>query len=453
MSYSVRRSELEKISKDLLRIASSFSDFSMVHLFNVKTATTRFGENEITQNVELQEMEATITLCKDKKTTKVSIDNFDESSVRERFKNASILLDFQKPDPEFPDFPDKLDIIQPENCFFDSTADVTPTEKAKIIADHIDKCVDKDLLASGILTNTVMRFFLSNSKGLTAYHESTNASYSTTVMDENGAAGWATDDNSDINKLEFSKLSNTAIEKSLMNTSPKELETGKYTVILEPAAVTDFLLFLSYKGMATRLYYDGRSPFAGKLGEKILSDKITLIDEVDNPLAPGMTFDFEGIKKQNIVAIENGVFKELPLDIKYSAKAGKPSNGRGLEYPNSYGPMFLSLNLSPGKKSMEEIIAESDKCLLVTHFHYTNLINPNDLTITGTTRDGLFWIEDGKIAYPVKNFRFTQSIIEALNNVIEVSSDQIAKSAFFGGKSIVAGMKISDFNFTSKTEY
>jgi len=453
MSFSTRRSELKSISEKLLKIAEKFSDFSMVQLYNIKSATTRFGENEITQNVELNETRASVTLCRDKKTTKVSIDKFDDESIIDKFSKSSVLLDFQKEDTEFPDFPDKLEVEQPDNCYFDTTANITPDKKAEIISTHIDKCIQKGLLASGILTNSEMRFALSNSKGLFGYFESTNASFSTTVMDDNGASGWSTDNNPDIEKIDFSKVSSIAIKKSLLNINPKDLEAGKYTVILEPAAVTDLIRFLSLKGLATQLYFDGRSPFSNKLGEKIFSDKITLIDEVDNPLAPGMPFDFEGIKKQNIYAVENGILKDLPYDLAYAKKNGRKSNGRGLDYPNSYGPFFLSLNLRPGSKSLEQIISESDKCLLVTHLHYTNLINPNDLTITGTTRDGLFWIENGKISYPVKNFRFTQSIIEAFNNVIEISSDQIVKSAFFGGKSIVAGMKISNFNFTSKTEY
>ncbi|MDD2717783.1 MAG: TldD/PmbA family protein [Candidatus Wallbacteria bacterium] len=448
-----RKLEFKKKSDAILKLAGKLADEVLISLSSTVNSLTRFGENEITQNVTLATGGTGITLVRDQKSTKIQTDCLEPEKLKPLLLKASEILKYQKKDPDYPNFPKQIKFDQSGSCYSDKTARNSPKDRAELVISHIRRCESEKLLGSGIVSTNETRLAIANSKGLFAYHETTGSNFSTTVMDDKGHSGWATGSNVDISRLDWETVSRTAIEKSKLNRKPRDLEVGEYPVILEPAAVTDMLLFLSYKAFATQAYQEGRSPLQGKLGKKIMSKNLTILDDPFDPLNPGLPFDFEGIKRQGLTLVDKGIFKELPIDLKLSKKMGKPSTGHGLDYPNPMGPFCLNLRIPPGKRSLAEIIRDSDKCLLITHFHYTNIINPNDLTITGTTRDGLYWIEKGKIAYPVKNMRLTESVFRALNLVEEISSEQVFESAFFGGGFIVPSMKLSGFKFTSKTDY
>ncbi|MCK9225134.1 MAG: TldD/PmbA family protein [Candidatus Muirbacterium halophilum] len=453
MSEILREKKIKDIIDIILKTGKEFAPFVFVTVFSIKDALTRFGDNEITQNVYREHVTADIRLSKDKKSTSVSIDRFDVDYLKESFKKAIEILKFQKPDEDYPELPKSIDYIKELPSWCKSTSELTPEKRAEVIKNLAEKCQEKSLISSGIVSNNEGIIAIASSDGLYAFHESSKAKYSATVMDDNGDSGWVEYATNDVDNIDFDKATSLVINKAILNKSPKDMEIGEYTVILEPQAVSDILLFLSYIGFSTMKYYEGDSPFSGKLEQKIFSDKISIIDNAYNQINPGMPFDMEGNKKKQLEIVKDGVFKELPYDIKLSKKYNKVPTGHGFAYPNSNGPLCTNLQILPGKRKMDDIINSSDKCLLVTHFHYTNIINPNDLTFTGMTRDGIFWIENGDISYPVKNFRFTESIIKALNNIVEVSAEQEFASGFFGGGFICPALKIDNFRFSSKTDY
>ncbi|MDD5091394.1 MAG: TldD/PmbA family protein [Candidatus Wallbacteria bacterium] len=453
MSEKSRRNSVRKKCDLILKTASGLADEVSIFFSAEQSALTRFGENEITQNVSSQSEDVSIMLAKGGRSTKVQTDILEPSKLRPQLEQAAALLKYQRKDPEYPDFASSGDFPVPQGAYCENTAEMTPEDRAKPAISLIKRCEREKLLASGVVSNSDTRMALANSKGLFAYFENTGIRFSTTVMDDKGCSGWAAAYGKDVGKIDFEQIGSQAMEKSQLSRKPRDIETGDYPVILEPAAVTDFLLFLGWHGFSTQAYCEDRSPFKKQLGKKILDSKLTILDDSEDPLNPSLPFDFEGSRRLSLKLVDKGVFKEMPLDARYGKKLKKPANGHALDYPNSNGPMCMSMKILPGKRPLDKIIAESDKCLLITHFHYTNIINPNDLTITGTTRDGLYWIEKGRIAYPVKNMRFTESVIRALNKVEEISSEQVLQSAFFGGGFVVPGMKISAFRFTSKTDY
>ncbi|MFA7576589.1 MAG: TldD/PmbA family protein [Candidatus Muiribacteriota bacterium] len=452
MSYNQRKSQLKEKADFILERAKKYAPCVFITLTDGANALTRFGENEITQNVSTQLFSADIMLACDNKSTKLQIDSMDEKKLDKMLKSAVEILKYQKEDEFFPEFPEKID-FEEKSDFDDKTAFMTPDERAGYAINAINKAQQNNLDCSGIVKNGYNTAAIASSNGLFAYAENTYAEISVTVMDDKGFSGWAEASAGAASKIDFDNIANTAVSKALLSKNPQDIEPGEYDVILEPAACADFLMFLSYMGFSTEGYYEGENPFKNKIGQKVLSEKITIVDNAYNELYPGLPFDFEGNRREKLTPIENGVFKELPIDYKWGKKLNKKSTGHGLPYPNSHGPFCLNLQIIPGTRKLEDIIKESDNALLVTHFHYTNIINPNDLTITGMTRDGLYMIKDGKISHPVKNMRFTESIIKALNNVDEVSSEQVFHAGFFGGGSILTGMKIKNFKFTSKTDY
>jgi len=222
-------------------------------------------------------------------------------------------------------------------------------------------------------------------------------------------------------------------------------------------ALSDIIDYLNYFALSSKNYYEGISPFSGKLNEKIFSEKINLYEEPFNLLLFPIGFDFEGNVKKKVSIIENGILKNIALNNKYSKLLNLENNACS-NIPFQDYPIFLHLHLKGGNKSLEDIIKETERGIFINRIWYLNLVEPMSFTLTGMTRDGLFLIEDGKIKSAIKNMRFTQSFIEVFNNVIDISNEEklIVNSnfyEFYPRGSIIPDIKVSNFNFISKTDF
>mgnify|MGYP000324194474 CR=1 FL=1 len=209
-------------------------------------------------------------------------------------------------------------------------------------------------------------------------------------------------------------------------------------------------MFLSWMGFSAKMVQDKESFLVGKMGQKITGDNITLVDDAGDPRTMGLPFDFEGVPKQKLVLIENGIAKNYAHSWKTAKKEGVESTGH---YLGMEEPLPVNMVLMPGDKSKDELIASTEQGVLVSRFHYTNIVNPMETVITGMTRDGTFLIENGKIAKGLTNFRFTQNILGALADNDGLSREQRFSSAFFGGGAVVPAVKVKSFNFSGKTGF
>ena len=452
-TYQERVQEKRILSDKILDIAKKYVPFAFVMINSAKDALTRFGENEITQNVSQEMTSAEILLIRDKKVSKVSVDDLSDENINKVIQKASSLLDFQEEQEHIPDFPVHEIISDSNDNFVKDMDSISPDKRSDIVKDFVQICKQDQLLASGTVSDENNSITLASTEGLFTYHEYTRGEFTATAMDDNGYSGWGSISEKSYDIKKIKELQDNIVKKALLSKDPVEIEPKEYTVILEPAAVSDLFLFLSYVGLSTQGYFQGTSPFSGKLGEKILSERLDVTDDFSHPQNPGFPFDFEGVRKQRLSLIEKGVLKNIPYDLKWAEKKGESSTGHGFPFPNTMGPLCGNLVIAPGESSLEEMIAKTEDALLITHFHYTNIINPNDITITGMTRDGVYQIRDGKITNAVKNMRFTESVIKALNSIECISSDQIFQSAFFGGGFVLPAMKINNFRFSSKTDY
>jgi predicted Zn-dependent protease len=293
---------------------------------------------------------------------------------------------------------------------------------------------------------------LANSSGLFAYNDYTSASFSVTVMADD-SSGWADSTQPNIHAVHPEVLTSVALEKALAGRRPRALPPGEYDVILEPAAVAELLLFMAWDGFGALPYLEGRSFVSGRLGQKILSEKVMIVDDVYNHQTLGLNFDYEGMPRQRVVLVDGGVAKAVVHDRKTAKEAGTESTGHALPQPNTNGPMPLNLMLAGGDSSVDEMVASTDRGLLITHFHYTNILEPMTLMITGMTRDGVFWVEKGKVRHPVKNFRFTESVVKAFNQVEALGRETVYAHAFWGGGIVCPAAKIRGFNFSSGTRF
>lgn len=442
--------ELKAFAQKALRQVDGFD--AEILLSCGDNALTRFSENVITQNVAGSSLSLSVRLLNDKRMGKASTGNLSDDGILRCIETAKAALDISEPENELLPLVEPQEYLERPTSYFEASHNLTPETRAEGVVKAVNACRNNNLQAAGIHSNSGSALAIASTTGLWAYHKSSQATLSLSAMSED-SSGWSENTNSDISKLEIDRVISKAIKGAIDGKKPTDIEPGAYTVIFEPAAVADFLLFLGWEALNGLSFVEGRSCFSGRVGDKIVGDNITLCDDFTHPMTPGRPFDYEGCAKVPVTLIENGVFKSTVHDRQTALKAGVESTGHSLPQPDSNGPMPLNLILSPGESSLEEMIASTKNGLLVTRLHYSNILNPMTMTLTGMTRDGLFAIENGKVTGGLKNMRYTESILHILSNVEALSSKLYTTETFWGGGgTVVPAIKVNDFHFTSKTE-
>lgn len=439
--------------KTLAEVAlSKVPEYSAEVILNSSdSALTRFSENVITQNVTGSNDGMSVRLMKDGQMGKAHTGNLNEKGLISCVDAAIASLEVSEPD-------DKLETLQPlqeyrtKHNYSRETHQMTPETRAEGVVQAVEACKNNNLMAAGIHSNKGSTVAIANSKGMWASQTSSTASFSISAMSKD-SSGWAEGSDSDYSNINYTDITSKAIDIGLKGIKPASTEPGEYTVIFEAVAVADFLLFLGRTALNGLSFGEGRSCFSNRLGEQVVGSNITLTDDAFHEMTPGLPFDFEGTPRQKVSLIENGIFRSPVHDRKTANLSNSQSTGHAFPQPDSYGPIPLNMILSPGESSLEEMIASTDKGLLVTRLHYTNILNPMTLMLTGMTRDGLFMIEDGKVTKGLKNMRFTDSVLHILNNVEAISEKLYKTETFWGGGGTIApAVKVNDFHFTSKTE-
>jgi predicted Zn-dependent protease len=309
------------------------------------------------------------------------------------------------------------------------------------------------LLAAGAFETAATEVAVATSAGQFAYGPSTQARVNTVVSSSEGGTGTAEQLAARIGDIDAARAGRVAAAKAASSERPRDLPAGRYDVVLEPMAVDTMVVFLSYIGFNGRAIVEGRSPFSGRQGQQVAAPDVDIYDDALSPLSLGLPFDFEGTPKRRLPIIERGVFVTGVHDRRSARQAGVEPTGHALPAPNPEGAFALNLFLEPGQATMEQMIAGTERGLLVTRFHYTNVVNPMETTITGMTRDGTWLIEGGEVAYPVKNLRFTQSILEALSNVEALGDQAELAGEFFFAASRVPAAKIRGFTFSGTSDH
>ncbi len=445
----MNRRQAEEIVKRTLTFSEA--DETEVLLSHSVDNLTRFSNNTISQNVSRNTENLTVKVHLGRKLGRASTNRFDDQALQRVASAARQVAQQQKENPQLLPLQGPADFLEtPAYC--EATADFGPEERAQAIQKLALESAKHNATAAGIYNTGCDAVALGNSKGLFAFHQETRAVFSATVEVE-GASGWAEDIQRDVSQIEEEAIIQTAIDKARAARHPSAIDPGKYTVVLEPAAVTDFLMFMVFESFGGLNFIEGRSFLSGKLGQSVLGDNITIVDDAFHPLNSGLPFDFEGTPRQKLTLIENGIVRGIAHDRTTAAKAHAQTTGHGLPQPSSSGPLPLNVMLEPGTCSLEEMIQSTEKGILVTHFHYTNVQDPVKLTLTGMTRDGTFLIEKGKIASPLRNLRFTDSAVRAFNEVQMISRQRRTANAFFAGSFLVPALKIANFNFSSISEF
>jgi len=412
-------------------------------------ALTRFANNAIHQNVSEESTTLSVRAVTDGRMARASANKFDEQSIRQTCEGVLALARLQPAVPELLPMPGPQ-TYRAVNRFFTETAELSPATRAATIASVIKRAEKNRLTAAGIFSSGTSAHGIFNSRGLSAFHEETLAEFSVTMLGREGS-GWAKKTSPYWAELEAQELAERAAQKALQSKKPQEIAPGKYTVILEPAAVLDLLAFLvlDFSGLAVQ---EQRSCLTGRVGEKVFGDNISLRDDVFHPSQTGAPFDGEGIPRQRVAILERGVVKNLVYARQTAHKMGTQPTGHGFPLPNDVGEAPLNIVMEGGRSSLEDMVKSTPQGLLVTRFWYIREVDPYQKILTGMTRDGTFWIEDGKVRRGVKNLRFNQSIVEMLRQAEMLGQPQRAagEESF---EMVVPPMKIREFNFSSLTKY
>lgn len=427
----------------------SEADETEVQIDVTSDALTRFANNTIHQNVAEQGMTISVRTVFDGRTARATTNKTDEEALRRSVAASAALARSQPKDPDLLPMPGPQK-YRAVGRFDPATAAATPEDRARAVADVVTLAAKSGQTAAGIFTTGAMQTALANSRGLFATYEQTRAEFSITVM-ESDSSGWAKANYARVKDIDFRTLAARAAEKAVAARAPREIQPGRYTVVLEPAAVLDTVGFLFYDFAATAVL-DKRSCLNERLGQQVMGENITLWDDVYHSQQLGASFDGEGMPRQKVLLVERGV----PRNLVYSRASARQMNakptGHGLSLPTEYGEAPLNLVLEGGNASLEEMIASTERGILVTRLWYIREVDPYEKGLTGMTRDGTFLIEGGRVTGGIRNFRFNQSILAMLRNV-EMLGPSLRTSGEEIFEMVVPPMKVRDFHFTEVTKF
>jgi PmbA protein len=434
-------------------------------------ALTRFANNTIHQNVEEENSIVSIRTNFAGRTARATSNQFDDESLRRAVVASENLARVQTPDPDLLPMPTAEEANSGDEStdrsvraarFFEPTAAITPADRAEVVKSIVSVAGKHKLTTAGIYSASESGEGIFNSRGLANWHTQTMAEISITMLGGD-SSGWQKLNSPDVRKLDAAWLAETAARKAVESAHPREMAPGKYTVILEPAAVLDIVgfMFWDYSGVAI---LDQRSFLNERIGTKLFGENINICDDAAHPLQSGSPFDGEGMRRRRVSLVENGIVKRVVYaratarkmkNSEYAAKVGPiEPTGHGFPLPNEMGemPMNVVFDAPENPQTVEQMIASTERGVLVTRLWYIREVDPYEKIVTGMTRDGTFLVENGEIQCGLRNFRFNQSLISMLSNV-DAMSPPVRAAGEESFDMVVPAMKVREFNFTEATKF
>jgi predicted Zn-dependent protease len=435
-----------------------------------RSALTRFANNTIHQNVAEENYGVSVRTVFGGRTARASTNKFEDESLRNVVKASEDLAKVQAPDSDLLPLPSTGEDARastntagkPPSRHFELTARLAPEQRAESVGKIVSVALERKLTAAGIFSSAESVEGIFSSRGLSQWHTQTSAEISVTMLAPD-SSGWQKANSPNVSNLDPQLLAEIAAEKAADSAGPREIPPGKYTVVLEPAAVLDMIGFAFYDfgGLAI---LDQRSFLNNRIGTPLFGENITIWDDVAHPLQSGPPFDGEGVRRQKVQLVENGIVKRLVYarasaeKMKKSEYAGKVGpiepTGHGFPVPNEMGeaPMNIVFDGPREPKTVQQMVASTERGILVTRLWYIREVDPYEKILTGMTRDGTFLVENGKVVCGIRNFRFNQSLIEMLSNVEQMSTP-VRTSGEESFDMVVPAMKVNGFNFTEVTKF
>ena len=435
-------------------------------IYGGKSALTRFANNTIHQNVAEESYTISVRTAFDGRTARATTNKFDDESLKRMVQASESLAKVQHPDSDLLPMPDAGEGARATranpNRHFSQTAALTPELRADAVKKIVQVATRHQLTTAGIFSSAESVEGIFNARGLNDWHAQTSSEISITMLAAD-SSGWQKANCPDVSQLDAAGLAEISARKAIESARPREIPAGKYTVILEPAAVLDMagFMFWDFGGLSI---LDQRSFLNNRVSTQLFGSNINIWDDVAHPLQSGTPFDGEGIPRQRVHLVENGVVKRLVYaratakkmaQSEYKDKAGPVApTGHGFSLPNEMGeaPMNIVFGTPADPRTVDQMIASTERGILVTRLWYIREVDPYEKILTGMTRDGTFYVEDGKVRHGILNFRFNESLIHMLSNVEEMGTP-VRASGEESFDMVAPPMKVRDFNFTEVTKF
>ncbi|HEY3927366.1 MAG TPA: TldD/PmbA family protein [Candidatus Koribacter sp.] len=434
------------------------------------SALTRFANNGITQNVAEENYSLSVRVNLNGRTARATTNKTDDESLRRVAAQAEALARVQQRDPDLLPMPTPQEVTQhaqdvpsqPPNRYFEATAAITAADRAAQVDRVVQAGKKHGYTSAGTYSSGRHVEGLFNSCGVAQWHQQTSAEASITMIAAN-SSGWQKANSPNAADVDAPAIAEIAAEKARLSADPKEVPPGKYTVILEPAAVLDIVgfMFWDYSGLAL---LDQRSFLNNRIGTKLFDDQINIYDDVYHPMQTGSVFDGEGVRRRRVPLVQNGV----PVRATYSRASAalmKKSElastvgpvevtGHGFPLPNEMGEAPINIVFAPPQRpeTVDEMVNNTERGILVTQLWYIREVDPYEKILTGMTRDGTFLVEGGKVIHGLRNFRFNEGLIHMLSNV-EAMSTPVRASGEESFDMVVPALKVHGFNFTEVTKF
>jgi len=443
---SLSRADAEALARRVLGM--SIATEARVSVNSGARGNTRFAENQISTAGDNTNTSVVVRSVVGKKVGQAATNRLDDAGLKAVVEMSERLARLSPDDSELvPELEPQQ--YQEGKGWSESTARLDPALRATAVTSITGPARAAGLVSTGYLETRATASAVANSKGLFAYDRDTDVVLTTTVRTADGAgSGWAGGASNAFSSLDPAALGARAVDKAKKSVGAAAIEPGRYTVLLEPTAVGN-LLQLMTGAMNARGADEGRSFFSkpgggNKLGDKVVDERVTIVSDPFDPETYGTPFTGEGLPTRPVTWIENGVVRNLNYDRYWAARQGKEPTG-------SAG----GIKMSGGNETIESLIAACERGVLVTRFWYIRGVDPRSILYTGLTRDGTFLIEKGKIVRPVKNFRFNESPVVMLNNILGMGKPvrvSASESGNAGAPVVVPPLLVRDFNFTSLSD-
>jgi len=417
--------------------------------FGTERSLTRFANNYIHQNVAETNTAVSVRAVLGNKIGVASTNKIDDEALRDVVKRALAIASVQPENPEFKSLPGPQPVT-PVNGYSEATAACGPEERARGVKVIVDRAVSRGYEAAGAFETAVQQVAVANSLGVFAHHVGTEAEAHAVVMADAGGSGYAQRASMNVGAIDFEAMATEAVGKAAKSRHPVELPVGEYRVVLDSYAVGEMLQYLAFMGLSALAVQEERSFLNGHFGEPLAAESVTIYDDAFDPEGLPIAFDFEGVPKQRVPMIERGVARAVVYDSFTANREGKPNTGHALPAPNTFGPYPSNLMMAAGEASREDLFKGIERGVYVTRFHYCNVVHPVRTLFTGMTRDGTFLIERGELTKPIKNLRFTQSILETLAAVEAIGKERLQVRDYTNV--VVPAIRSGTFNFTGLTQ-
>jgi predicted Zn-dependent protease len=418
-------------------------------VFTTDAGLTRFTQNAIHQNVAHTDTSVRVRTVADGRTGVAATNALDDASLRETVDRARRMAALAPRDDDAPGLTRREAPSPQPDAFDERTAAATPADRASVVAEIVATAERRGLWAAGYVASERSGITIANTAGTLASFDGTSCGLN---VKENGAdaTGFAERYSVRFADLDGAHAGNLAAEKATLGAAPAAVPPGAWTVILEPPAFGELLSYLG-DHFSARAYDEGTSFLSAGLDHRYAGHAVSLADDYAHPLLCGRPFDFEGYPTRRVPLLERGVARELLTDATWAKRLGRPNTGHGLPAPNADGPSPRNLVVSGGEASIAELVAGTARGLLISRFWYIRPVDQRKTIVTGMTRDGTFLIENGEIVRGVRNMRFNQSILAALEGA--TLSREVARTGGYNYTMVVPSARIDGFHFTSGTDF